>query len=169
MVSVNADDDDFRMEGEEVLYSRENNDEEVFAENEELDYDSAGLDDKLGITHPEDQFELVDSVVEFRIPRTTVTEEQQQSEMQQGKQNLINANDLEGYIQSIVDSKWKECEAELLKKHNIPAAGKPGENKNTNRRIQVSDSGERGNEPQRERIKSPSDTTIYAPALNRTL
>ena len=149
-------------EGEEVIYSRNNTEENLVTLNEEeLDYDSAGLDEQLGLNEDGD-FETVDSVVEFRIPKTN-------KEEQQKRQPLIDPEDLEGYIQSIVDSRWKEREAELLRKHNITVSGE-GENINDNHRVIRSnnDADIAVQTTPKDRVKSPSDTTIYALALNKT-
>ena len=96
---------------------------------------------------------------------------------------MIDPDDLEGYIQKVVDNRWKEKEQELLKKHNIPTPGCSGENFveeeddeflgqlnfNHNSRIKsINHSGERRVLNHDEKIKSPSDTTIYAPALQKT-
>ena len=61
-------------------------------------------------------------------------------------------------MQSIVESKWKEREDELLRKHGIrtESASSPGK------------TCEKSGNTNVDKIKSPSDTTIYAPALNRT-
>ena len=115
----------------------------------------------------EDKFEAVDSVVEFRRS-THVAEPNQSIQMNKAQGQMIHPDDLEGYIQKIVDNRWRQKEVDLLKKHIIPVANE-GENSNTNRQVvHTKNARTSNNQMERECIKSPSDSTIYAPALIKT-
>ena len=136
---------------------------------EELDYDSTGLDEELGVIEevPDQElkdkdgsFEAVESVIEFRTER---------------RKQMIDPENLEGYIQKVIDSRWKEKEKELLRQHkevpDVIRAGPSGQNSNTNSQQNSwlgnkAKKSDMGHGP--EIIKSPSDTTLYAPSLNKT-
>ena len=139
------------MLASDVLIEVEGLDEDFNTDDEEqLDYDGEFFEDNQEMrdeSPPEEEiFESVevDSDINFR---------QKKKAKEPESETLVRPEDLEDYVQRIVDSRWKQKEAELLKKHGLTGN-------------QVKEKGS----PQRftEQLKSPSDTTIYTLALMKT-
>ena len=158
------------VEGDEEDFMSENEEEEVENDQEDLDYDSEGLDEELGIAPGfEETDQIVDLEINFRIPagdvnvQTNTVQPEPQAEM-------IRVDDLQGYVQRIVENKWREKEIELLKKHNIPVDKAAPISGNGNVLVSVSPiKNQNANRNVNSLVtKSPSDTTVYAPALQRT-
>ena len=123
------------------------NEEEINnSDTEELDYDDVATQQELEILEEDRQSMVTDlGIIQFKD--LTAQSKQRQ---------LVNPCDLEDYVQKLVDSRWKEKEQELLCKHNIPVNEEPKGNSNNNKAVS------------NDRIKLPSDTTLYTPALNKT-
>ena len=128
---------------------------------EELDYDDLDLDEQLhGSGFNDYEVTEVDSVVNFRGPPLTET---------QRSEEMIKASDLESYVNRIVESKWQEKEQELLKKHGLDKdRKKPGKGNDCLEIARASttpvQTKQKGGS---DLVKSPLDTTLYAPALQR--
>ena len=90
----------------------------------------------------------VDSVVNFRQKRNTHQNE---------AITFANPEDLQRYVQGLVEAKWKEKEAKSLKQNSAKSTNKSKTNQPD---LMVLN--------EREKIKSPSDTTLYVPALQKT-
>ena len=125
-------------------------------ENENISFESGNESENIsffqGVTTPRQQhdtsvIETVDSEVNFRVQLRSQVE-------------VVDQQDMEAYIQKIIDARWEQKEKELLQKHGI---GTGMEN------LQLSSrTPNKVNITNEDRIKSPSDTTLYAPTLNRT-
>ena len=139
-VLIDVDPNDDQFDADE---GRLGTDSELPLGDEELDYDFTGLDDEVEV-------ELtVEEEVTFKTPEQAVTTPR--STKRKDSVEMIHPDDLEGYVQRLVDSRWKQKEEELLRKHRLSVGSNSGKDGCSNN----------------EKVKSPSDTTIYAPALHR--
>ena len=103
-------------------------------------------------------------------PNQTEVMPDAESEVQFNVQLPVEANpakglDIESYVQSMVDRRWEQKEKEIRLEWERKFREGTG--------VNASDDAEKNNlTPTRprqvDRIKSPSDTTIYAPGLNKT-
>ena len=166
LVTAEIENDDFHTDEEEGHIPEK----AVLTESdeEELDYDSGdlenGIDETIypipGTNDMEDSTVEVDSVVNFRRP--VYNPPQPES---------VKPDEIEAYVKQLVDSKWEQKERELLRKHRLTDSPKEkSQNRDRVRNGNGNQSTPTGNKMTTNdvgRVKSPSDTTIYAPALNK--
>ena len=140
----------------EVTQNSREHEVDVLSE-EELDYEDdvdeygqppmAQETEESFLCNPSD---VADSEIHFNPREEMVREKQPKNPIQ-----FNSPEELKSYVQQLVNNKWEQKEKELLKKHGI-ADGQNVQDKRGNGKGDA------------DRLKSPSDTTLYAPALNRT-
>ena len=155
--------DDVILQVENPKNDTFSSDEESYSEveNEDLDYidgvEEIDVDGEQIFPDCEDQrsIEQVDLEVNFAFKRSGG---QNQAREATPQADNPQPNELEDYVQRIVNNKWKEKEAELLEKYGL------------NKGMENKDKMPQKNETQtkfKEVVKCPSDTTLYTPALQR--
>ena len=125
---------------------------------EELDYDDIAESEFLP---PDDYGMMEGSEVQFNVKKTD------SRTGPSAPTTVTSTDDIQSYVQQLFDQKWKERESEvekhILEKHGISSgSGKHSDNSEGKK-------GETGQNKQNLRmpVKSPSDTMLYAPALNK--
>ena len=144
LIDVDPTDDDQFKNIDGVIDPSTYDDEQM--DEEELDYDSGDLDpiEDEQMNRSTETIE-VDSVINFKQKK------------KDGKTpvpiTFSSPEELQKYVEGVVDAKWEERESQLAEKQNVTPKARQGNKNHT---------------PSTEKIKSPSDTTLYAPALQKT-
>ena len=147
MIDVDPTDDDQFKNIDGVIDPTTYEDEQI--DDEELDYDSGDLDpiDDEQLDRSTETIE-VDSVINFRQKKKDGNTQETPVPI-----TFASPEELQKYVQGVLDAKWEERESQLVEKQN--ATPKPRQ-------------GNKNHSQLTEKIKSPSDTTLYAPALQKT-